>query len=105
MEDIRCAGDFIASFPGVDKERIGILGICGGNAADGMELIDQPLLMIAGQEADTYYMTAECYARATGTKDKELFLVPGASHIRTYFVPEYVDLISSKLTAFFSNKL
>lgn len=30
VEDIRGMADFITSFPGVDKNRLGVLGICGG---------------------------------------------------------------------------
>lgn len=51
---------------------------------DRMELIDQPLLMIAGEKADTLYMTEDAYALASGTQNKELYLIEGASHIRTY---------------------
>ncbi len=58
---------------------------------DRMDLIDQPLLMIAGERADTLYMTEDAFAKASGTENKELFLIEGASHIRTYWVPEYVD--------------
>ena len=53
---------------------------------DRMELINQPLLMIAVEKADTLYMTKDAFAKATGTENKELFLIPGASHIRTYWV-------------------
>ena len=72
---------------------------------DRMDLIDQPLLMIAGEKADTLYMTNDAYAKATGTKDKELFLIEGASHIRTYWVPEYVEKAVAKLNAFFGKNL
>ena len=46
-------------------------------------LINQPLLMMAGSLADTFYMTEQCYSRATGTRNKELYLIPGATHIKT----------------------
>lgn len=75
------------------------------DAAADMYLINQPLLMIAGSNADTFYMTEQCYSRATGTQDKELFLIPGATHIKTYYVPEYVEQAVSKLTEFFGKKL
>ena len=70
-----------------------------------MDLIHQPLLMIAGEKADSMYMTQDAFSKATGTKDKELFLVPGATHIQTYWVPEYVDIISQKLMKFFNAHL
>ena len=75
------------------------------DASEGMHLINQPLLMMAGSIADTFYMTEQCYAKATGTKDKVLYLIPGAMHIKTYYVPEYVDLAVKKLTEFFGKRL
>ena len=50
-------------------------------------------------------MTLDAFAKATGTKDKELYLVPGATHISTYHVPEYVDLEVAKLKEFFGKHL
>ena len=70
---------------------------------DRMDLIDQPLLMIAGEKADTLYMSKDAFAKATGTSQKELYLIEGASHIRTYWVPEYVDAAVRKLKDFFGN--
>ena len=72
---------------------------------DRMDLIDQPLLMIAGEKADTLYMTKDAFAKATGTENKELFLIPGASHIRTYWVPEYVDQAMAQLQKFYAKNL
>lgn len=75
------------------------------DAADSMELINQPLLMIAGSKADTLYMTEEAFAKASGTDNKELFLVDGASHIQTYWVKDYVEKIARKLADFYSKNL
>ncbi len=75
------------------------------DAAQNADLIDQPLLMIAGEKADSLYMTEDAFAKATGTQDKELFLVEGATHIQTYHVPEYVAQIAEKLTAFYGSHL
>ena len=75
------------------------------DARDQIELIDVPLLMMAGDKADSLYMTEEAFAAATGTKDKELFKIPGATHIQTYYVPEYVDAAVGKLKAFFGRTL
>ncbi len=75
------------------------------DASEGMYLINQPLLMIAGSIADTFYMTEQCYSKATDTQSKELFLIPGATHIKTYYVHEYVDLAVGKLTEFFGRNL
>ncbi len=75
------------------------------DASEGMHLVNQPLLMMAGSIADTFYMTELCYSRATGTRNKELFLIPGATHIKTYYVPEYVDQAVRKLADFFHANL
>ena len=72
---------------------------------DRMDLIDQPLLMMAGDIADTKYMTDSAFEKAVNAKSKELFLIEGATHIRTYWVPEYVDKAADKLKEFFGNNL
>ncbi len=72
---------------------------------DRMDLINQPLLMIAGEKADTLYMTQDAFNKATRTENKELYLIPGASHIRTYWVKEYVDQAVNKLNEFFKTYL
>ena len=75
------------------------------DATNQIELIDKPLLMIAGSKADTLYMTEDAFAKAIGTKDKELFKIDGATHIETYWVPKYVDAAMDKLTAFYARTL
>lgn len=82
-----------------------LIDLMAFDASADMYLIDRPLLMIAGSIADTFYMTEQCYSRAAGTQDKELFLIPGATHIETYYVPKYVDTAVGKLTEFFGKKL
>jgi fermentation-respiration switch protein FrsA (DUF1100 family) len=82
-----------------------LLDLMRWDATDQIELIDQPLLMIAGSKADSLYMTEDAFAKATGTKDKELFRIDGATHIETYWVPKYVDTAVDKLTAFYASKL
>lgn len=82
-----------------------LLDLMEFDAATNMDLIDQPLLMIAGSKADTYYMTDAAFNLATGAKEKELFLIPGATHIQTYYVPEYVTQAMSKLNEFFGKTL
>jgi len=78
-----------------------LLDLMAFDAAAQMDLINQPLLMMAGSKADTYYMTDRAFNRATGTCKKELFLIPGATHIQTYYVPEYVEQAMNKLDEFF----
>jgi fermentation-respiration switch protein FrsA (DUF1100 family) len=75
------------------------------DATDQIELIDQPLLMIAGSRADSLYMTKDAFAKATGAKDKELFEIDDASHIETYWVPKYVEAAMGKLTSFYARCL
>lgn len=82
-----------------------LIDLMDWDASEGMDLINVPLLMIAGKNADTLYMTEQCFSKASGTDRKELFLVPGATHIQTYFVPEYVAQITDKLTQFFDENL
>jgi len=75
------------------------------DATDQIELINQPLLMMAGSKADTKYMTDEAFAKAINAKNKELFLIDGATHIKTYYVPEYVNQVMNKLDEFFGRYL
>lgn len=67
-------------------------------------LIDCPLLIMSGSKSDSDYMSREAYIKA-GTKDKEYYQIKGASHIQTYYVPEYVEDVVNKLKEFFGNKL
>jgi len=82
-----------------------LLDLMEFDAAANMDLINQPLLMMAGSKADSYYMTDQAFALATGTREKELFLIPGATHIQTYYVPEYVDKAVEKLKEFLNKHL
>ena len=82
-----------------------LLDLMRFDATDQIELIDKPLLMIAGSKADSLYMTEDAFAKATGTKDKELSKIDGATHIETYWVPKYVDAAMDKLTAFYARTL
>lgn len=82
-----------------------LLDLMRWDATDQIELIDQPLLMIAGSEAETLYMSEDAFAKASGTEDKELFTIDGATHIETYWVPEYVDAAVGELTPFYERTL
>ncbi|WP_415769970.1 alpha/beta hydrolase [Pseudomonas sp. LB3P38] len=82
-----------------------LLDLMSFDATDQIELIDKPLLMIAGSKADSLYMSEQAFAKATGTKDKKLFLIDGATHIETYWVPAYVDVAMDQLTAFYARTL
>lgn len=68
------------------------------------DLIDCPLLIMSGSKSDSDYMSREAYIKA-GTRDKEYYQIDGASHIQTYYVPEYVDAVVNKLKEFFGKTL
>ena len=82
-----------------------LLDLMSFDATDQIELIDKPLLMIAGSKADSLYMSEQAFAKASGTQDKKLFTIDGATHIETYWVPEYVDVAIAQLNAFYARTL
>ncbi|SHF46730.1 alpha/beta hydrolase [Pedobacter caeni] len=82
-----------------------LLDLMTWDAATNMDLINQPLLMMAGSKADTKYMTDEAFPKATNAKNKELFLIEGATHIQTYWKPEYVSQVVYKLLSFYQKNL
>ncbi|KIA96610.1 alpha/beta hydrolase [Pedobacter kyungheensis] len=82
-----------------------LLDLMTWDAATNMDLINQPLLMIAGSKADTKYMTDEAFAKATNAKNKELFVLDGATHIQTYWKQEYVSQALNKLVQFYQTNL
>lgn len=75
------------------------------DASNNMDLINQPLLMIAGNKADSFYMTEDAFNKATNAKNKELFQINGATHIQTYWKPEYVSQAVNKLQHFYQINL
>lgn len=74
------------------------------SAFDQVETISpRPLLMIVGSKADTLYFSREAIEKA---KDpKELFIIPGATHIDMYDKPQFVTPAVAKLTEFFGKAL
>jgi hypothetical protein len=82
-----------------------LLDLMNFDAASNMDLINQPLLMMAGSKADSLYMTQRAFKGATNAKNKELFLIDGATHIETYWKPQYVNQAMGKLTQFFGETL
>ena len=82
-----------------------LLDLMTWDANTNTNLINQPLLMIAGSQADTKYMTDEIFSNAVNSKSKELFVIDGATHIQTYWKPEYVAQAVDKLVGFFGTNL
>ena len=76
-------------------------------AFSGFSLIDtlltQPILLVAGSEADTLIFSKQAYDLSKGPK--ELFLVDGATHIDMYDIPKYVDQAVEKLVDFYGKSL
>lgn len=82
-----------------------LLDLMSFDATDNIELINQPLLMIVGDNADTKYMSDEAFAKASGTQNKELYALKNATHIQTYFRKDLVDEAVKKLEEFYKNNL
>jgi fermentation-respiration switch protein FrsA (DUF1100 family) len=82
-----------------------LLDLMTWDAATNMDLINQPLLMMAGSKSDTKYMTDEAFPKASNAKTKELFVIDGATHIETYWKPEYVSQAVNKLVDFYQKNL
>lgn len=78
-----------------------LMELAAWDAREGAQLIDVPLLMMVGSHADTGYMTIDCFERAVNAPVRELFEIPGATHIQTYWKPEYVSQATGKLVEFF----
>lgn len=73
-------------------------------AFEAIETISpRPILMIAGSNADSLYFSERAYKEAA--EPKELFLVPGATHIDMYDRPQYVTPAVEKLKGFFGRHL
>jgi fermentation-respiration switch protein FrsA (DUF1100 family) len=68
------------------------------------KLLTQPLLLIAGSEAGSLWQSQELIKKAA-SKNKELFIVKGATHMDLYDIPKYVDQAVGKMTTFFGKNL
>ena len=63
----------------------------------------RPLLFIVGEKAVSAYFSEDAYSKAA--EPKELFVVPGASHVDLYDRPEYMRVSLPKLDGFFKQYL
>ena len=76
----------------------------GFNGFDRIDtLLTQPLLVVAGSDAGSLWHSEELYGRAASTQ-KELAIIPGATHMDLYDGPG-VDQSMQHLTPFFTNTL
>ena len=76
----------------------------GFNGFDRIDtLLTQPLLVVAGSDAGSLWHSEELYNRAASTQ-KELAIIPGATHMDLYDGPG-VDQSMQHLTPFFTNTL
>ncbi|CAK9884993.1 MAG: putative protein YcjY [Candidatus Erwinia impunctatus] len=82
-----------------------LLDLMSWDATNNLELLNQPLLMMAGSKADSLYMTEDAFNKAVNAQDKELYIIPGATHIQTYWKQPYVDQAVNKLTQFYGKEL
>lgn len=99
-EDFCAAVDYLITRAGVDAERIGIIGICGdrcacrGRGGSPLSFMNMPLLsysdeirsavlMIHGVKAHSRYFSEDAFKRLKGD-NKELMIIPGASHVDLY---------------------
>ena len=63
----------------------------------------RPLLFIVGENAVSAYFSEDAYAKAA--EPKELFVVPGATHVDLYDRPEYLKITLPKLDNYFKQYL
>lgn len=66
--------------------------------------LTQPLLIVAGSDAGSKWMSDDLLARAASA-DKQIHIVAGANHMQLYDGAEYVDEALSALAPFFARTL
>lgn len=69
---------------------------------DRVDLLTQPLLIVAGSKAGSLWHSQELHAKATGPKS--LYVIDGATHMDLYDGPG-ADTAMAKLTPFFKQSL
>ena len=82
-----------------------LLDLMSFDVINNIELLNQPLLMLVGDKADTAYMSRRIFENASGTKNKELYELKDSTHIQTYFKPDVVNEALNKLNEFYKNNL
>ena len=69
------------------------------SAVENIDLVTQPVLLIAGEKADSQWQTERFY-NSLPDGHKEVFTIKNASHIDLYDKPEYVNRAVQKLAEF-----
>lgn len=82
-----------------------LLDLMRFDSTNSIDLINQPLLMMAGSKADSLYMTQDAFKKAVNAKDKELYLINGATHIETYWKEPFVSQAVDKLNQFYGKNI
>ncbi|MFG2886927.1 alpha/beta hydrolase [Streptomyces sp. NPDC048297] len=67
------------------------------------DLLTQPVLVVAGSDAGSLWMSTELHGRVRSPK--KLQVVEGGTHMDFYDVPEYVDRTIAAATPFFTEHL
>ncbi|MFD7872860.1 alpha/beta hydrolase [Streptomyces sp. NPDC059766] len=67
------------------------------------DLLTQPILVVAGSQAGSLWMSTELHGRARSPK--RLRVVEGGTHMDFYDVPKYVDQAIAEATPFFTEHL
>ncbi|AWI34411.1 alpha/beta hydrolase [Helicobacter apodemus] len=81
-----------------------LLDLMRFDALNQIELINQPLLMLVGDKADTAYMSEAAYKKA-GSKDKRLHKLKNTTHIQSYYKKEAVEEALGELKRFYGERL
>ncbi|MGN0834210.1 MAG: alpha/beta hydrolase, partial [Candidatus Spyradosoma sp.] len=63
----------------------------------------RPMLFVVGERAMSAYFSEDAHARAA--EPKELFVVPGATHVDLYDNAEFQKISLSEIEAFFRTAL
>ena len=81
-----------------------LLDLMRFDVIDKIELINQPLLMLVGDKADTAYMSEAAYKEAA-SKDKRLHKLKNTTHIQSYYKKEAVKEALGELKRFYGESL
>ncbi|MFD4728034.1 alpha/beta hydrolase [Streptomyces seoulensis] len=67
------------------------------------DLLTQPILIVAGSDAGSLWMSTELHGRARSTKT--LRVIEGGTHMDFYDIPKYVDQAVAEAVPFFTQHL